>query len=146
MNWHIDQYSMCKTAVSFCYGFSSNKLRTASTVFAPGLLEQRPLAKSQDYSDRTFFKDLSMKDIQGIFDENTLDPERLMMQAGLVRRADSFSTAYVWMEAYFDHFESMPNSREIHLDSDKKRRIYQDYVDAQKGAENVLSEGQFSTM
>lgn len=151
MNWHIDSIPLCRKSIAFCYGFSENKLRAASSKFDINSTSQLPLGKTRDWDDSTFFDDVNFDTIEEIFEGNGISiDERELLQASLLRSSSHFGRCFAFMENKFSLFESQPNSKQIHMDVDKKRRIYKEYkehIQSEYGTEQpVLAESQFRTM
>jgi len=150
MNWNVRGVKMCKKSAAFCYGFAQDKFVRAAAKFKPESLDQMPLFKQHDFDDDSYFGDLHWQDIADIFDDNDVGGERKYLQASLVRRSNRFLIAFIWMEDYFSLSESQPNSTQVHLDLDQKRRIWRQYkqVTQEKYGCHVelLSESHFNTL
>jgi len=142
---------LCRHSFSFLYGLKPNMMkRIAKAMKDLHSSEMKSARKEIPFDHRSYFgHDYSINDVQAIFDANGLDVGVSEARSALVSRA-SFAhiDAYLWMENYFDQFESQPNSKEIHIDATWKVSIYNEYLKSvsPKNIESKLSLGQFKEL
>ena len=141
---------LCRHSFSFLYGLKPNMMkRIAKAMKDLQSSEMKSARKEIPFDHRSYFgHDYSLNDVQAIFDANGLDVGVSEARSGLVRASFAHIDAYLWMENYFDQFESQPNSKEIHIDATWKVSIYNEYLKATspKLIESKLSLGQFKEL
>ena len=142
MNWTVRIYDttlpngnlqlgLCRKAIAFLYGVSENSLKSVASKMRESKTSAISSSRTlRDYNSNSYFGDLTMTDIETIFDDNGIESSKLMERAALVRSAQSEIDATVWMEEYFERYESQPNCVETHIDVTFKRSIWLEYWDS----------------
>ena len=127
---------LCRKSVAFLYGVSENSLKSVASKMRESKTSAITSSRTlHEYNSNTYFGDLTMTEIEMIFDDNGIESNKLMGRAALIRSAQSELDATVWMEEYFNRYESQPNCTETHIDVTFKRSIWLEYWDSQLPAE-----------